>query len=272
MKGIRQLNNLCGIDVGCTNIKMVAIVNNQIKTNTIPSGDFCSKEYLVNQITEFYLTAGPSFNGLGIAFSGCTTDGQSICQTTLNCLKNLCTKDFTHLMCPKINLINDSNASCLAGTIEYPESKVLVSVTSGTGIGAGIAINSKLFTGANGFAGEIYGNTTFDKSGSLTKIGRLCSGSKILKKLRSTDNSQIDAIITEAAQELGIVLVSLIHSFNPDVIYLSGGGFEFYDLFSQTTSFIKKHAYPQFLEDITIVKSGFNNYAGCYGAMKSLVM
>ena len=53
MKGIRQLNNLCGIDVGCTNIKMAAIVNNQVITHIIPSGNDCSKEYLINQI--FYL-------------------------------------------------------------------------------------------------------------------------------------------------------------------------------------------------------------------------
>lgn len=272
MEEIRQMNNLCGIDVGCTNIKMVAIVNNKSITHSIPSGDSCSKEYLVNQITKFYHSTGISFKGLGIAFSGCTTDGRTICRTTLNCLKDLCIRDFSHLMCPKINFINDSNASCLAGTIEYPDSKVLVSVTNGTGIGAGIAINGKLFTGANGLTGEIYGNPTFDKNGNITKIGRLCSGSKILKKMRSTDNSQIDAIITEASQELGMVLVSLIHSFNPDVVYLSGGGFEFYDIFPKTTNFIYQRAYPQFLEDITIVKSSFCNYAGCYGAMKSLLM
>ena len=272
MKGIRQLNNLCGIDVGCTNIKMAAIVNNQVITHIIPSGNDCSKEYLINQISEFYRSIKHDLYGIGIAFSGCTYDSQNVCHTTLKCLENLSIKDFAHLMCPKVKLINDSNAACLAGTLEYPNSKVLISVTSGTGIGAGIAINGKLFTGSVGLAGEIYGNPTFDMNRNITKIGRLCSGSKILKRMTETDKEQYQAIISEASQELGIALVSLIHSFNPDVLYLSGGGFEFPDLLPQAESFVQEHAYPKFLDNLKITKTSYSSYAGCYGAMKSLFL
>ena len=30
MEEIRQLNNLCGIDVGCTNIKMAAVIDEKL--------------------------------------------------------------------------------------------------------------------------------------------------------------------------------------------------------------------------------------------------
>ena len=54
MERIRQLNNICGIDVGCTNIKMTAIVNNQVVQKTVPSGDDCTKHTLVKEISDFY--------------------------------------------------------------------------------------------------------------------------------------------------------------------------------------------------------------------------
>lgn len=268
-----QLNNLCGIDIGCTNIKMTAIVNGIQTESTIPSRDMVRHE-LIEAISNFYLSFDNKFSGLGIAFSGYTNDNLHVCHTSLSCLKHLSVEDFSHLNCPKVQLINDANATALAGTIEYPNSKVLIGITNGTGIGCGITINGKLFTGANGIAGEIYGNPVVLPNDKITKIGKLCSGSKILEELRSintrTRNDQ-EIIIRNASIYFGTLLVSLIHSYNPDVIYFSGGGFEFSNFFEYIYEFVYKHTYPDFLTNLKIVKSQFSTYSGCLGAMKFLV-
>lgn len=162
---IRQLKNLCGIDIGCTNIKMTALKENTLIQKTVPSGDDLSKENLIKIISEFYTSFNFNFKGLGIAFSGCTTDGTHVCDTSLQCLEGLSIYDFVHLNCKNIRLINDANASALAGLLEYPQSNVLISITNGTGIGCGIVINGKLFTGAYGLAGQIYGNPTIGPDG-----------------------------------------------------------------------------------------------------------
>lgn len=189
MKGFRQLKNLCGIDVGCTNIKMTAVIGDKSSQISLPSGvsissgDDFTKEELIREISKFYMSFGCDFEGLGIAFSGCTSDGLRVCDTSLRCLENLSVNDFAHLNCKNIKLINDANATALAGLLEYPDAKVLLGITNGTGIGCGIVINGQLFTGANGFAGQIYGNPTVDSNGEIVKNGKICSGSKVLKKI-----------------------------------------------------------------------------------------
>ncbi len=271
MENVRQLNNLCGIDVGCTNIKMVAIVDNTCIQKSVPSGDELTSEYLNSLITEFYESFKVKFKGLGIAFSGCTIDGQSVYHTPLTCVEGLNTSAFSHLGCENVKLINDANATALAGTLEYPESKVLVAVTNGTSIGAGVVINGLLFTGSNGFAGEIYGNPTIVTDGEVTKIGRICSGAKIMKKILHNQEGG-KTICKKSAVYMGSEIVSLIHSFNPDTVYLSGGGFNFENYLDYTLQFVYSHTYPSFLTNLKIVQSGFSNYSGCYGAMKNLLM
>ncbi len=265
MKKIMQLNNLCGIDVGCTNIKMVALVNNRIIKKTVSSGDSCTKSNLIDYISDFYLSCNHKFDGLGIAFSGYTFDGKSVSKGSLQCLDELKTSDFSHLSCPKIELINDSNATCLAGVLEYPDSKVLLAITNGTAIGMGIAINGKLFTGAFGIAGEIYGNPVFSPDSHIMKVGKLCSGSKILKANASKK------VISQASQYLGMTIVSMIHTFNPDIIYLSGGGFNYENFIPEIREFIYSYTYPDFLTNLKVVESSFSSYSGCYGAMKKLL-
>ena len=76
----------------------------------------------------------------------------------------------------------------------------------------------RLFTGSSGFAGEIYGNPVLDDALNSTKVGKLCSGSKILNQMNPKADADTNiSIIDDASQYMGATLVSLIHSFNPDV-------------------------------------------------------
>lgn len=270
-KRIQQLRDLCGIDVGCTNIKLIAVVDDTIYKKSFPSGDDFTKAQLIDTITKFYKSFNYDFKGIGIAFSGCTIDAKKVYKTSLQCLKDLSISDFAHLNCPNIRLINDANASALAGIIEYPDSNVLLGITNGTGIGCGIAINGHLFTGSNGFAGEIYGNPTISPDGTFIKNGKICSGSKILKKLTNKYEAiNKGQIIEQAVSYLGIQIVSLIHSYNPDVVYLSGGGFNYPGYLETLNEFIYKYTYPEFLSDLQIELSNFSSFSGCFGAMKYL--
>ena len=263
---IRQLKNLVGVDVGCTNIKMTALVGDNLIQEKIPSGDNLSKNELIKIVSKFYNSFNYDFKGLGIAFSGYTTDNIHVTNTTLKCLKNLSIYDFNHLNCQKIKLINDSNASVIAGLIEYPSSKVLIGITNGTGIGCGIIINGNIFTGASGLAGEIYGNPVIYNN-EITKVGRICSGSRIFKNIQKELDNKTN-LIRIGSTYMGIVIVSLIHSYNPNVVYLSGGGFEFPGYIENLKNFVSQYAYSDFLTNLEIVQTSFGAYSGCFGAMR----
>lgn len=132
-------------------------------------------------------------------------------------------------------------------------------LTISTGIGGGIVINGKLYTGANGMAGEV-GHIVVEPDGMPCNCGgagcweQYASGSAIarrareqiqqgiktqLLKLADGDLDKIDALlikkaaeqgdklarklIAETARYLGIGLGSLINIFNPELIVLGGG-------------------------------------------------
>jgi glucokinase len=156
---------------------------------------------------------------------------------------------------------NDANAAVL-GVYETELSakpKHVIGIFLGTGIGGGIILDGKLFSGFSGTAGEIghmviqvggpkcnCGNRgCFEALASRTAIFRnlseaVASGKKTilteslgpdLKDLRSGDlrkaikkgDNLVETVIEEAAEYTGIAVANLINLFNPQVVVLGGG-------------------------------------------------
>jgi glucokinase len=156
---------------------------------------------------------------------------------------------------------NDANAAMLGVYETELDSKPrhVIGIFLGTGIGGGIILDGKLFSGFTGTAGEIghmvlqvggpkcnCGNQgCFEALASRTAIFRklseaVASGKKTiltdslgpdLSGLRSGDlrkaikkgDKLVESVIEEAAEYTGIAVASLINIFNPQVVILGGG-------------------------------------------------
>jgi predicted NBD/HSP70 family sugar kinase len=99
----------------------------------------------------------------------------------------------------------------------------LIFVTCGAGVGAGIVLNDRLFTGMQGMAGEI-GHSILQIDGTLCTCGRRgCAetffGARTLSKL--ADPSQ-------GGRHLGVVLQNLWTTFNPSMLVVGGPSCERY--------------------------------------------
>ncbi|WP_313875235.1 ROK family transcriptional regulator [Rhodoferax potami] len=93
----------------------------------------------------------------------------------------------------------------------------LIFVTCGAGVGAGIVINDRLFTGKQGMAGEI-GHSTLQIDGPLCSCGRKgCAetffGARTLAKLPDP---------AQGGRYLGVVLQNLWTTFNPSTLVVGG--------------------------------------------------
>ena len=119
-----------------------------------------------------------------------------------------------------VQLQNDADAAALgeyefaAGEGEDP----LIFVSSDVGVGAGVVLNDRLFTGAQGMAGEI-GHTILQLDGPLCSCGRRgCAeaffGSRVLARK--------GADMARAAAFFGVLLQNLWVTFNPRAIVLGG--------------------------------------------------
>ena len=139
-----------------------------------------------------------------------------------------------------VHLENDAN---LAGLGELHQgagqgSRNLVYVTWSTGIGAGVIIDKRLYSGAHGAAGE-FGHTILDPDGSLCGCGQrgcletLAAGWAIAAH---TGRPAIDVfhaagqgdhesrlVVTRAARYVGLGLINLANLFDPELIVLGGG-------------------------------------------------
>ena len=154
---------------------------------------------------------------------------------------------------------NDASAAAL-GEYTFGASqgyRNTLHATLGTGIGGGIIIDGELYKGKDGLAGEI-GHLVFNPSGKQCKCGSrgcletLASGSafadqaqvlisdgqapilesiaqsqkptaKMLYAAAIKDEKVAIETIQKGGQLIGLGLVSLINTLNPDIVTLSGG-------------------------------------------------
>jgi glucokinase-like ROK family protein len=164
---------------------------------------------------------------------------------------------------PTSNVVVDNDVNVMAlGEIYQGAGKGvdnLIYVKIGTGIGAGIICESKIYRGSNGCAGDI-GHISVDKNGPLCHCGNkgcleaLAAGpaialrslnaaqagkSPILMKYYETNGNVLRAedvgnasregdavaleVIRESGQFIGDVLAGLVNFYNPGMIVIGGG-------------------------------------------------
>jgi glucokinase len=138
------------------------------------------------------------------------------------------------------HLENDAN---LAGLGEFHHgagqgSENMVYVTWSTGVGAGLILDRRLFSGTNGTAGEI-GHTILDPDGPLDSCGQrgcveaFCGGraleaqtgraAEALFEAAVDGDRDAAAVVERAAVYMGHAIVNLTNLFDPQVIVMGGG-------------------------------------------------
>ncbi|MEY4296138.1 MAG: hypothetical protein RLY82_1826 [Pseudomonadota bacterium] len=119
----------------------------------------------------------------------------------------------------QVHVQNEADTAAL-GEYEFSANTAkdsLIFVTCGVGVGAGIVLNDRLFTGVQGMAGEI-GHSILQVDGALCSCGRRgCAetffGERVLDKLENPE---------DGGQYLGLVLHNLWTTFNPSAIVVGG--------------------------------------------------
>ena len=223
------MNYCIGIDIGGTKCSVVSADVNQITLD--PNKDFLTKDVYETNVYDYMEMIGHFYEsidailkshagtsdelmGIGISCGGPLDSGKGLIQ----CPPNLPGWDDVPIVdmlkekyhCPVV-LENDANA---CGVAEWKFGaakgcKNVIFLTFGTGLGAGLILDGKLYSGTNGNAGEVghvrlfdYGPVGYGKAGSWEGF---CSGGGIaqLAKMRLTDalqQNQLPAWCPRAAE------------------------------------------------------------------------
>ena len=167
--------------------------------------------------------------------------------------KRICAREFLQKNLGDIPVFVDNDANC-AALGEYQNSKQAKSfifITLGTGIGGGIILDGRLFTGRNGAAGELGHIVTraggracncgrlgcWERYGSMTgliqsaterseEIKSLGKDEKITGKLvfdlAEKGDEGAKKIVADWIEEVSIGVVDIINIFQPDEIVIGG--------------------------------------------------
>ena len=196
-------------------------------TSKEPAGVCLQAAKLISRVHAQLATRGIALHGLGVGLPGAFDEVTGIVTFAPNLgWRNV---DFVPLMTRAlaragvppvpVHVQNEADTAALS-EYEFSASSAkdsLIFVTCGVGVGAGIVLNDRLFTGVQGMAGEI-GHSILQVGGALCSCGRRgCAetffGERVLGQLKDP---------AEGGLYLGLVLHNLWTTFNPSNIVLGG--------------------------------------------------
>ena len=185
---------------------------------------------------------------------------------------------------------NDANACALAEYLYGSGRGVrnLVFMTFGTGLGAGIIVDGRLYAGANDNAGEIghirlapSGPLGYNKEGSaegfcsgagIARLAKIRKGldlttREIFERVRSGDADCLE-VFRESAEKLATILAFTVDILNPEVIALGGVFMRNADLFMEIVEpVLEREALPLALKACRIVPAELGENIGDYAAL-----
>ncbi len=206
-------------------------------------------------------------------------------------------------------LENDANAGALAEWLfgAGRGKRDVVYMTMGTGIGGGLVLDSRLYRGANGNAGEVGHMRVVDRGGPQCGCGKrgcleaFCSGPSIARRARSAlaagdsamlalagDAENVTAehvftaarqgdplalqLVDETAHYMGVGLANVIQAINPSVIVLGTIATEQGDFFlDRVRQTVRRETWPQMSEIVEILPSPLGRQVGDYGAISVIL-
>ncbi|HOW68492.1 MAG TPA: ROK family protein, partial [Verrucomicrobiota bacterium] len=215
-------------------------------------------------------------------------------------------KELEKLLSVPVHIENDCNI-CILGIYElelHEKPRHVVGLFLGTGIGGGLILNGKLFSGFNHTAGEV-GHMILEVGGPKCTCGNqgcfeaLASRSAIFRRiqqavkngqktiltdmlgsdledLRSGDllkaikkgDKFVERVIEEAAEYTGIAVGNIINLINPEVVVLGGGVIEALEdeMMAIIVETAKDYAMTGTAKGIDIIASKLGDNAGIVGA------
>ena len=198
----------------------------------------------------------------------------------------------TYLGIP-VRLANDANCFALAearsGAVAAvaPAARCVVGVILGTGVGAGIVFNGRVYRGRQGIAGE-WGHNFLDESGGRCTCGRYGCAETVLsgpaleahyaqrtgrrlglreiarRAAEGTDlpaGETIERLVYYFAKGIGAV----INLLDPDAIVVGGGVGQVDALYTQTPDLLKRFVFNTRL-DTPLLRPKLGDSAGVFGA------
>ena len=274
-----------GIDLGGRHIGM-ALVDDEghlyYKKSIKIDDTNRTEEFIFSSIKEYIDEFGDEADTVGIGIPGIVRDNKIVYTTNLP-LKNV---DVTGYIGTRLPLYIANDALCATIAEYHYIDKSMYSnyalVTIGTGIGSGIILNGKVYTGTTGTAGEV-GHMVIEKDGIPCNCGRrgcfekYASISSLLKKTNTESlkeffyllekNHNIEKVFDEYLEDVSEGLANIINIYDLEMLVIGGSIAWLSEKFIHTlrgkvaSKILNKYTY-----DLNLKCAELGNNAGIIGA------
>jgi glucokinase len=265
---------ILGIDLGGTNVRVGFVENDELlKVESLELRKNVSADEVINDIISvIHKFDFEKVSGIGVGVpsvvdveKGIIYDVQNIPSWKEVHLKEIFEKKF------KIPVYVNNDANCFAVGEKYfgklKGYKNAIGLIIGTGLGAGVIINDKLYSGNNCGAGE-FGMIPFKDNiyeyyccGQFFKNVHGISGAELYAKAEAGDAVALN-IFAEFGQNLGEAIKTILYAIDPEIIVFGGSvrkAFSFFE--AEMWKSIEKFAYAKSAERIKIEVSELEHVA-----------
>ncbi|MGD9651425.1 MAG: ROK family protein [Candidatus Dadabacteria bacterium] len=303
-----------GMDIGGTNLRgaLVTPEGRILRQLKIASDAHDGIDAVVENIAKLVDELGEGgVSGVGIGIAGVIDSKAGVITQAPN-IANVTNYPIRDNLVRKLgsgtNVIVENDANCAAlgewWTGAGKDAASIVMITLGTGVGGGIILGGKLWSGADGMGGEV-GHMTVYPDGALCNCGNYgclesyASATAVRRMVRETlaktevktvlrdrvpetDPDDIPEVVMKAALEgdaasidiwerfgvaLGIGMASLVNILNVEMIVLGGGVARAWDMFiGPARAELKKRGLRAPSERVVIERAKLNGDEGILGA------
>lgn len=307
-----------GIDVGGTNISAALVTYQGVilsrrkyptPRKATPKEILFSINSIVKEILKEIGEEQKNLEGIGIGIPGIVDPqtGEIVVTPNIDMGGLFLAGELEERFHVKVAVGNDVNLGLLGedwlGAAR--DAKNVVGLFLGTGLGGGIIVDGKLYTGNRGFGAEL-GHMIIDingpmctcgnkgcieamvgrwaierdiqkavKNGQKTILTELAGGnlnqikSKILRKALKQADPLVTEIMTRVSEVFGKGCLSLLHTFDPEVFVLGGGVIEACGDFiiPRVKKILKKDPFMKYNDDFQVVQSVLGDDAITLGAV-----
>jgi len=281
-----------GIDIGGTKIEGI-LVDDQYKikkkirilTDQQKGYDFVIRS-IVNLIHDLKRNEEKVTIGIGLP-GRISSQSNKIEECSISCMRNqLFKQDIEIKINQEIKIENDANCFTLAESVlgAGKEFDTVVGITIGTGVGAGLCKNKKLYHvkhrismelghmtlyphGRNCYCGKQGCVESYISGMALEHQWKELTGSSektqsIIEKIDTLHGSQLKV---EFLENFGIALGNMINLLSPEIIILGGGLSNISFLYDEGKQKVISNVFES-QKDMQIVKAKFGDSAGAIGA------
>jgi glucokinase len=254
-----------GIDLGGTNVRVgLADGGKIIRVEEMPLVKTEDEWGVLNCIYELIdRFADEAISGIGIGVpsvvdpeKGIVYDVQNIPSWKEVHLKELLEEKY------KLPVYVNNDANCFAAGEKYFGKAInysdCVGLILGTGVGAGLIINNKLYSGTNCGAGEFgmlaYKDKNYEAycSGQFFEWKYKTDGGELYRRAESGEPEALE-IFSEFGSHVGEVIKVIVYSIDPEIIVLGGSGSKSFRFFrKQMWKTLESFGYPKSIEKLKI--------------------